>query len=150
MFREMLREIKSKKWKRENLKTPEEIKRGYTIHKKETKKYKGIEYNLIYLESESGRKWVDLESKFKFPKGLLYDLRENFDFTHDFLWYDSGGYSNLSIEDQWLEMDRIAKQEIDELYKLYENIEKLLKEKISDLTTIKTNLVNFIKGLGCE
>lgn len=147
---ELIRKIKSEKWDRKNIKTPEEKRRGYKIHKQETKKYRGIEYNLISLESYSGRKWVALESRFKFPKDLRLDLDKHFGFAYENFYYDSGSWHKETIEYQWAKMDEIAKQGIDELYTLSENSDEILKNKIDNLTTIITNLKNFIKSLGSE
>lgn len=146
----MFRELKLKKWEKENLKTPEEKQRNLKIHKKETKKYRGIEYDLICLERDSGTKWVALESEFEIPKPLIFVLQKDFAFREDFLYYDSGMWGGRSIEYQWNKMDKIARQEIDELYRLYENSDEILKNKINSLTTSITNLKNFIKSLGSE
>lgn len=147
----MLRELKKKKWEKENIKTPEEKKRDLKIHKKETKKYRGIEYDLICLESDSGSKWVALESKFKFPDFLIYDLNKNKltgnDSLEDFLWYDSGTWNKYPIEYQWKKMDKIAKSEIDGLYKIYENIDDIIKEKINLMNNIKQSLKDFIEKI---
>ena len=146
----MIRKIKREKWDRIKIKTPEEKRRGYKIHKQETKKYRGIEYGLISLESYSERKWVALESNHKFPKHLKIDLKRHFSLRDHFLWYDSEMWGEHSIEYQWNKMDKIAKKEIDELYQLYEDSDEILKNKIDELTTIITNLKNFIKSLGSE
>ena len=147
---ELIRKIKNEKWDRKNIKTPEEKRRGYKIHKQETKKYHGIEYDLISLESYSGRKWVALESRFKFTKDLLYNLRKNFELSWDFLHYDSGGWNKETIEYQWEKMEEIAILQIDELYKLSEDIDKTLKDKINKLTEIATKFKAFIGRLGVE
>lgn len=147
---ELLRKMKRKKWDIKNIKTLEEERRDLKIHKQETKKYREIEYNLISLESYSGRKWVALESEFEIPKPLIFVLQNDFAFREDFLYYDSGMWGGRSIEYQWNKMDKIARQEIDELYRLYENSDEILKNKINRLTTSITNLKNFIKSLGSE
>lgn len=150
----MIKNIKRKKWDKENIVSLEEKERNCKIHKQETKEYRGIEYNLISLVTYSGRKWVALESNFKFPKFLIYDLTENFDFLHDFLYCDSGIWDEYpieySIEYQWKKMEKSAKEQIDALYKLHDDIDKILTEKISELTKISTNFKDFIGSLGSE
>ena len=144
---ELIRRMKREKWDRKNIKTPEEKRRNFKINKQETKKYRGIEYNLISGESYSGRKWVALESNLKFPEPLMIHLKRHFSFRDDFLWYDSMMWGGRSIEYQWDKTDKIAKQEIDELYQLYEDSDEILKNKIDNLTTIITNLKNFIEKI---
>ena len=146
----LIRKIKREKWDRINIRTSEEKKRGFKIHNQETKKYLGIEYDLISLESYSERRWVALESNFKFPKGLILVLKGHFSLRDDFLYYDSAMWEGHPIEYQWDIMDKIARQQIDELYQLYENSDDILKNKINNLTTIITNLKDFIKSLGSE
>ena len=146
----LIRKIKREKWDRINIRTSEEKRRGCKIHNQATKKYLGIEYDLISLESYSERRWVALESNFKFPKGLILVLKRHFSLRDDFLYYDSAMWEGHPIEYQWDIMDKIARQQIDELYHLYENSDDILKNKINNLTTIITNLKDFIKSLGSE
>lgn len=146
----LIRKIKREKWDRINIRTSEEKRRGFKIHNQDTKKYLGIEYNLISLESYSERRWVALESNFKFPKNLILVLKGHFSFRDDFLYHDSAMWEGRSIEYQWDKMDKIARQQIDELYQLYENSDDILKNKVNNLTTIITDLKDFIKSLGSE
>lgn len=146
----LVKKIKREKWNKENIKSPEEKRRGFKIHNQETKKYRGIGYNLISLENYSGRKWIALESNFKFPESLMINLKRHFSLRDDFLYYDSVMWEGHSIEYQLEKMDKIAKQEIDELYQLCEDSDEILKNKINSLTTIITNLKKFIKSLGSE
>ena len=147
----MFRKIKQEKWKKENIKTPEEKKKGYKIHKKETKNHRGIEYDLFCLESESGSKWVALESQFNFPKNLIYDLNKinlvGDDYLSDFLWYDSGSWNKYPIEYQWKKMDKIAKSEIDRLYKMNETIEEKIQNNLNYMNKVKQTLKHFIKTI---
>lgn len=147
----MFRNLKRKKWEMENIKTPEEKERNTKIHKKETKKHRGIEYDLICMESESGRKWVALESQFEFPKNLIYDLNKinliGDDYLSDFLWYDSGSWNKYPIEYQWKKMDKIAKSEIDGLYNIHENIDNTIEKNITYMKGIKNSLKVFIEKI---
>lgn len=132
----------------------EQKKKRNKFHKKETKKYRGIEYNLLILESDSRRKWVVLESEFKFPEDLIYNLNE-YRLTGDdnflnFLSYDSVMWWEYPLEFQWEKMDEIAKQQIDELYRIYEIRHNLLNERKTDIKTTISNLEKFIESLGRE
>jgi len=149
--KEKTKTIKNKKWKKKNLKTLEEKKRNLIVHKKETKKYRGIEYDLICLERNSGTKWVALETHFEFPNHLIYNLNESKltgdDSLEDFLYHDSGIWDKYPIEYQWKKMDKIAKSEIDTLYKIHENIDNTIEKNIKHIKSIKNHLNVFIETI---
>lgn len=150
----MFKRLKREKWEKENLKALEEKDRNLRMHKKETKKYRGIEYDLICLESYSGGKWVALENCFRFPKNLIYELNQNGitgdHSLYDFLWYDSLSWDKFPIEYQWKKMDKIAKLHIDGLYEIHENIDSIIATKIRLMKVIKNNLRNFIETIERE
>ena len=131
-------------------------KKRKKFHKKETRKYRGIEYNLLILESDSGRKWVVvvLESELKFPEDLIYNLNEYKLIIDEnllnFLSYDSVMWWEYPLEFQWEKMDEIAKRQIDGLYRIYEIRENLLNERKTDIKTTISNLEKFIESLGRE
>ena len=129
-------------------------KKRKKFHKKETRKYRGIEYNLLILESDSGRKWVVLESEFKFPEDLIYTLNEYKLIIDEnllnFLSYDSVMWWEYPLEFQWEKIDEIAKWQIDGLYRIYEIRENLLNERKTDIKTTISNLEKFIESLGRE
>lgn len=126
-----------------------ETKSGYYEPRRERRKYRGIEYELAILESFGGMQWIAIESHFKFPSNLFPDLEKLFDFySDDFL--NVAYLDGETIEDQWKEGDRVAKHQIDELYKLYEEREKLYEKKIKELKNIFSNFEEFIETLGDE
>ncbi len=131
----MFRELKLKKWEKENLKTPEEKQRNLKIHKKETKKYRGIKYLLYVMENHEGSKWVALESDLTqfqdWELKLFNTLKNNFDLMDSFLYYDSMDYQDhKSIEGQKRFLDGIVREQIDFLYSLCTKGHELVNEKI--------------------
>lgn len=126
-----------------------ETKSGYYEPRREKRKYRGIEYELAILESSGGFQWSVIESHFEFPCNLFPNLEKLFDFfSDDFL--NVAYLDGETIEEQWKEGKQIAKEQIDELYKIYENREKLYENKIKELKNIVLNLEKFIENLGSE